>query len=152
MPFSLTVVIDTREQAPFAFTSSVAVVRAPLAAGDYSILGYEHLVAVERKSHADAWGSVYNAASRRRIERVATALDERCRLGGLGVVAICCSRAQLVWTPPAGLPRHAGPRVVRHWLDMTAPKSRVPILWDATAEAVEELLLEWAKARYELES
>lgn len=41
------IVIDTREQIPYSFPCPT--VRAALPSGDYSIPGYEHLVAVERK-------------------------------------------------------------------------------------------------------
>jgi ERCC4-type nuclease len=45
-------VIDSREQQPYQFDR--AVVKA-LAAGDYSVVGLEDRVAVERKSHGDAY-------------------------------------------------------------------------------------------------
>ncbi len=45
------IVIDTREQAPYAF--ACPSVRRKLVAGDYSVDGLEQLVAVERKSLAD---------------------------------------------------------------------------------------------------
>ncbi len=48
------VVIDTREQLPYAFDPEcVTVVRSALPAGDYSLEGYETRVAVERKSLKD---------------------------------------------------------------------------------------------------
>jgi len=59
-------IIDTREQRPFAL-DGYETRRATLGAGDYSLAGFEHCVAVERKSHADAWGCV--AGSRERFER-----------------------------------------------------------------------------------
>lgn len=53
-----TIVIDTREQEPWSFGAGVATVRAGLPTGDYSIVGLESRVAVERKSLEDFVGSV----------------------------------------------------------------------------------------------
>ncbi len=50
------ILIDTREQAPWAFTLTTEP--ATLDAGDYSIKGLERLVAVERKSLPDLLGCV----------------------------------------------------------------------------------------------
>jgi DNA excision repair protein ERCC-4 len=55
----IAVIVDTREQEPYAFTSErIATVRRALAAGDYSLEGHETAVAVERKSLDDYVGSV----------------------------------------------------------------------------------------------
>ncbi len=69
------IVIDTREQRPYAFDSShVEVIRAALPAGDYSICGHEESIAVERKSLGDFVGTVINARGRftRELEKLAT--------------------------------------------------------------------------------
>lgn len=50
-----TVIVDSREQLPYNFRD--AVVKG-LRAGDYSILGFEDRVAVERKTLADAYTSL----------------------------------------------------------------------------------------------
>lgn len=48
------IVVDSREQAPFTFTEyGVEVSQDTLQAGDYSLVGLESLVAVERKSLPD---------------------------------------------------------------------------------------------------
>ena len=60
----ITVVIDSREQKPFRFENSV--VKA-LDSGDYSLLGYEDRISVERKTHADLFASL--GKGRRRFER-----------------------------------------------------------------------------------
>ena len=50
----ITVVVDTREQEPYSFDSDkVSAVRKALPAGDYSLVGLEERVAVERKSLTD---------------------------------------------------------------------------------------------------
>lgn len=68
-PTPYTIVIDTREQLPLAFATpirwahekhpmAVATVRACLPSGDYSLLGYETQVAVERKSIFDLFSTL----------------------------------------------------------------------------------------------
>ncbi|MGC1273210.1 MAG: ERCC4 domain-containing protein [Planctomycetaceae bacterium] len=78
------IVADTREQAPFGFTGipplasegdAVAplVVRRTLATGDYSIVGMESVIAIERKSVADLFGTLGKGRERfaREFERLA---------------------------------------------------------------------------------
>lgn len=64
------VVIDSREQQPYPFETSV--VRA-LPAGDYSVVGLEHRIAIERKSKEDAYRSLGYERGRfeREVERLA---------------------------------------------------------------------------------
>ena len=52
MKLAPTIIIDTREQAPFTF-ANLPSEPGTLDAGDYSVRGLEHLVAVERKSVDD---------------------------------------------------------------------------------------------------
>lgn len=47
------IIIDTREQTPWTFDPSVSVIRKALPAGDYSLVGLEDCVAIERKSLGD---------------------------------------------------------------------------------------------------
>ena len=65
-----TITIDTREQQPYAFTGAVV---QTLPTGDYSIVGLEDRVTIERKSKADAYGSLGGgrARFRREFERLA---------------------------------------------------------------------------------
>ncbi len=72
-PSSLpTIIIDTREKDPFPLVGYETQV-ATLRTGDYSLLGFEDRVAVERKSKSDAYGCV--GAGRKRfvecLERLA---------------------------------------------------------------------------------
>lgn len=60
-----TIVIDTAEQLPLEFPG-LATVRQSLYTGDYSLVGYENRVTVERKSKEDAWKCV--ASDRTRFE------------------------------------------------------------------------------------
>jgi ERCC4-type nuclease len=63
------IVVDTREQRPYKFKDAVT---KTLKTGDYSILGMENKIAVERKSKQDIYGSMGKARVRfkREIERL----------------------------------------------------------------------------------
>lgn len=105
-----TVVIDTREQLPWAFDTIPAdahqggagagyivvpkVVEA-LGAGDYSIVGYETRVAVERKSLADCFSTI--GQGRDRFER------ELARLAGMDFAAVIVEEelSTILTNPPA---------------------------------------------------
>jgi DNA excision repair protein ERCC-4 len=65
----VTIVIDTREQEGYSFDSRLAAtVRRALPAGDYSVAGLEHVVAVERKSLDDFVSTVIHSRARFRRE------------------------------------------------------------------------------------
>lgn len=67
------VVVDTREQQPYAFDPArVTVVRRALLVGDYSLEGHEGAIAAERKSLDDYVASV--VTSRERFTRELQAL------------------------------------------------------------------------------
>lgn len=57
------IAVDQREQLPFPLTG-FAYIRKLLKTGDYSIVGLEHRVCVERKSVADMWGSMTQGRAR----------------------------------------------------------------------------------------
>jgi ERCC4-type nuclease len=106
VPFAGIVLIDTREQRPYAFTGFRAGARAghaPLAVttkvvnlptGDYSLEGYADRVAIERKSLADLYATL--GQGRSRFER------ELQRLAGmqLGFVVIEAEWRAVVRHPP----------------------------------------------------
>jgi len=48
-----TIVVDSREQKPYGFNGEIPTVTACLKAGDYSVLGFEEQIMVERKSLPD---------------------------------------------------------------------------------------------------
>ena len=73
-----TIAIDTREQQPYAF---VGAVTKTLPTGDYSIVGLEDRVTVERKSKVDAYGSLGHGRARFRRE-----FERLSRLDYAGVV------------------------------------------------------------------
>ena len=69
-PPKLVVAIDTREQKPYRFARSEV---RTLASGDYSIVGLEDRVAVERKTKQDAYSSLGQGRTRfeRELQRLA---------------------------------------------------------------------------------
>jgi len=62
----LTIITDTREQAPLSFT--LPTERGTLTTGDYSIKGLERFIAIERKSPDDLVGCLKNG-NRERFEK-----------------------------------------------------------------------------------
>ena len=63
------VVIDTREQLPYEFEDSIT---RTLKTGDYSLFGYEDQITVERKTKADAYGTIGKGRTRfiKELERL----------------------------------------------------------------------------------
>jgi len=67
------VVIDSREQHPFAFRNYPAqIVQGALTSGDYSVQGFEDQIAIERKSLSDLIGCLTHDRDRfkREMERL----------------------------------------------------------------------------------
>lgn len=52
------IVIDTRESLPYEFPAPVKTVTKKLDAGDYSLEGFETFITIERKTLADAYGTI----------------------------------------------------------------------------------------------
>jgi len=72
------ILVDTREQTPFALPAGIRANRATLATGDYSLAGLETLVAVERKSLPDLVACI--GPERERFKRELLRLRSyRCR-------------------------------------------------------------------------
>lgn len=86
-----TIAIDTREQMPYEFQGAA---RVALPSGDYSIVGLEDRVAVERKTMADAYGSV--GQGRARFERE----FERLSKMDYAAVVIECDIKTFMKRPP----------------------------------------------------
>ena len=85
------IVVDTREQQPYAFENSI---QKGLKAGDYSLEGFEDSVAVERKSKADAYSSL--GVGRERFKRE----FERLSKYPFAAVVIECSLEDFLNPPP----------------------------------------------------
>lgn len=86
-----TIVIDTREQLPYKFKDSVT---KTLKSGDYSLLGLESSVAVERKTKKDAYGSC--GKNRVRFEKELVRLS----LFDYSAIVIEASLSSLLTPPP----------------------------------------------------
>lgn len=92
-----TVIVDTREQLGYRFESvradrstdplqrpiSIPYVRRFLSQGDYSIVGYETAVAIERKSISDLFGTL--GSGRRRFESELSRLQVTCQFAAVVV-------------------------------------------------------------------
>lgn len=114
LPCPFTVIIDTREQAPFTFTELLAdasqqnadgtrLIAVPMAwralrAGDYSIDGWENRIAIERKSPADLFGTL--GARRKQFEREHERLAEIIAEGGWAAVVIESNWTEMLRRPP----------------------------------------------------
>lgn len=106
-PYS--VIIDTREQSPYAFVGlhadarqggrplSIPLVMRTLRSGDYSLEGHENEVAVERKSLADFFNTI--GQGRKRFERELDRLDEMATHGAAFVV-VEASWHTILTSPP----------------------------------------------------
>lgn len=55
------IIVDTREQRGYSFDNAIS---RKLSAGDYSVQGYEHRIAIERKSLDDWIGTVLRSRER----------------------------------------------------------------------------------------
>jgi ERCC4-type nuclease len=76
----VTVIVDTREQLAYTFDPDrIDVVRRALPAGDYSLAGEEHRVAVERKSLEDLVSTLIRGRDRFRRElRLLAGYEHAC--------------------------------------------------------------------------
>lgn len=104
--FMVPVVIDTRENLPYAFEGltcdakdgggplAVPVVRGTLKSGDYSLKGFESRVACERKSLQDCYGTI--GQGRDRFERELARLAEM----SFAAVVIEATWPEIVSEPP----------------------------------------------------
>ena len=72
---SFQIIIDTREQEPYSFTC--ATVHQKLEVGDYSVVGHEDAVVVERKSLSDFVSTVIHDFDRFTVE-LATLATMNC--------------------------------------------------------------------------
>lgn len=130
------IVVDTREQRPYEFSDSL---RGTLGAGDYSLVGCETRVAIERKSLPDACGSI--GAHRARF------LREWERLAALeyAAVVIEASLPQILTSPPIWTGVH--PRSVVSTYLAWSVRFGVPVIFAGdrlhAQAAVKKLLQMW---------
>ncbi|MBI2945177.1 MAG: ERCC4 domain-containing protein [Candidatus Wallbacteria bacterium] len=86
-----TPVIDTREQCPLALPGAV---RGTLRAGDYSLLGFERFIAIERKSLSDLYGTLGGGRERFTLEL------ERLRAVPFRALVIEGALSDILHSPP----------------------------------------------------
>ena len=111
------IVIDTREQRPYAFPGAVP---GALPTGDYSLLGYEDQVAVERKSKSDAYSSL--GRDRARFRREAE------RLGAMpfGAIVVEAGTVDFLRPPPFS---QLAPTAALHSLLSWSVRFRLPVFF-----------------------
>lgn len=133
----MVIVIDTREPYPYAL-DGCEVRRAKLDAGDYSLLGHETRVAVERKTKGDAWACV--AGERRRFVRCL----ERLTLIAHPAVVIECSLAAFA-CPPTYVQRVRPATAVGSFISWSC-RYRIPIFWCESRDYAERVTLRFLAA------
>lgn len=116
------IVIDTREQRPYQFAGAVV---KTLKSGDYSLLGFEDYVAVERKSTVDAYGCLgrRRARFRRELER----------LGRMDYSAVVIEDSLRGFLRPPAFSR-VNPRMAIGLLVEWAVRYRVPVFFAGDRE------------------
>ena len=132
-----TIIIDTREQLPYAFTG-YSTKRATLSTGDYSLEGYEHRIAIERKEKSDAWGVI--GSGRNRFER------ELKRLAALerAAIVIECSLAQFA-CPPPHIEKVDARMAVGSFISWMVAY-RVPVIWCDSRPYAERIVIRFLAA------
>ena len=142
------VVIDTREQEGFAYTFErfpkwfAGVERATLRAGDYTIKGMEHCLAIERKSLPDLVNSVIG--DRTRFLAKCKSLAARKRKA----IVIEAGLAQVKSPYPESM---AHPNAVVGTLIALQERWDIQVIWCDTAELAEETVAHILSKYYTLQ-
>ncbi|MEW6197994.1 MAG: ERCC4 domain-containing protein [Planctomycetota bacterium] len=121
------IVIDTREQEPWSFTC--ATLRRALPAGDYSVDGLEHAVAVERKSLADFTRTVLHE-----FPRFAAELDQLAQLSHACIV-VEADLDHVLRGRAADALRGASPESLLGAAVHIQARFHVPVLWCGSRQA-----------------
>ncbi len=124
---SFRIIVDTREQAEYTFDCSV--LRHKLDAGDYSVQGYEHRVAVERKSLADFVHTVIHD-----FDRFAVELDKLAGMEAASIVVEADLDAVLRGQHAETL-RTVAPAAILGVATHIGVRWRVPVLWCGSRQA-----------------
>ncbi len=134
-----TVIVDTREQTPLMFTRLQSVT-GTLATGDYSVLGLERDVAIERKSIPDLIGSITRERDRfmREVDRLRSYPFARLLVIG---------SEETLWRGGTRFTQ-ANPKAILHSLYAIEARG-LPVVFAPTPEAGALLVERWAwwKAR-----
>lgn len=126
------VAVDTREITPFPLLG-FARVRKTLKTGDYSIVGLENRITIERKSHADLWGSM--TTGRTRFERCV----KRMATFEYAAIVVECTLSQAA-VPPSYI-KSVSPASVIGGLCSWSVQYNIPIWWSDTREYAERICL-----------
>lgn len=124
---SFQIVIDTREQEPYGF--SCETVSRKLEAGDYSVVGHENAVAVERKSLADFVHTVIHDFDRFAVELMKLAAM-RC-----ACVVVEADLDEVLRGLAADKLRGASPASALGAALYVAVRYRVPVYWCGSRQA-----------------
>lgn len=124
---SFRIIVDTREQAEYTFDCSV--LRRKLDAGDYSVQGYEHRVAVERKSLADFVHTVIHD-----FDRFAVELDKLAGMEAASVVVEADLDAVLRGQHSETL-RSVAPTAILGVATHIGLRWRIPVFWCGSRQA-----------------
>lgn len=110
LPTPFTIIYDQREGIPYTFTGlradadkqnrplAVEIVKGHLETGDYSIVGCERQIVVERKSLDDLYSTL--GQNRMRFEREHERMAEIVASGGFACVVIEASLRECLLSPP----------------------------------------------------
>ena len=94
MKQNFTVIIDSREQTPWEFPTYVPTTVKKLDCGDYSIVDYEHIISIERKSKSDAISTIIH--NKKRFYKELAKLKLINDTGGLAVIIVEASLTDLL--------------------------------------------------------
>jgi DNA excision repair protein ERCC-4 len=121
------IIVDTREQAAYSFLCQT--IRKKLDAGDYSVEGFEHLVAVERKSLADFVHTVIHE-----FPRFAVELESLARMSAACVVVEANLDDVLRGRATESL-RSVAPTAVLGAAMTITLRYRIPVFWCGSRQA-----------------
>lgn len=136
-PPPFVIAVDSREQAPFPLTG-FAFMRKTLRTGDYSIIGLESQVTVERKSYGDCWSSM--STGRARFERCVKRMAEMDR----AAIVIECGLTQLV-VQPRQIERVQPSSVVGGLISWSCQYA-IPVFFADTREQAERITVRYLAA------
>lgn len=158
-----TVLVDTREQAPWTFQGivierrlwTITRIAATLATGDYTIAGCEDRLCIERKSAADLVGSVTagNARFRREHERMLDIVKFGGTGGGFACVVVEGSLSAICEELDVDPGRRVTSESVLGAVASWPQRYRVPWFFAGDRRTAERLafkvMLKWWKENYE---
>lgn len=135
-PNEFVLICDTREQTPLFMPKppkGLIIVRDTLPYGDYSIKGFENLIAIERKTVQDLWTSLTSDAKRFKAELEELAKYERRYILIEGVESEFLS-----WQPD----RKIHPNTIRMALASIEAKGGIPVHQAESREMAERWVLD----------